>query len=101
MSISEGGLFMALLGGLVHFLRSTPEKEKMRFSRFVVVVATAAFSGLLVEELTSAIGLSSEYRSILSGVAGYSGGSFLDDVVKRLRDMFFSRLEKDEKAAPR
>lgn len=88
-------LVIAVLGGLTNYARSN-EREKLKISRLIVVVFTAAFSGLLVEMITSSLGFSIEYQCVISGVAGYSGGTFLDNVVKRLTDVFFSRLDKEK-----
>ncbi|MBR1487156.1 MAG: phage holin family protein [Synergistaceae bacterium] len=87
-------LGISILGGITNYARSKNENEKFKLSRLIVVVFTAAFSGLLVEMITSALGFSIEYQCVISGVAGYSGGTFLDDIVKRFTDVFFSRLEQ-------
>ena len=87
-------LGIAILGGLTNYARSDENHKKI--SRLIVVIFTAAFSGLLVEMITTALGFGIEYQCVISGVAGYSGGTFLDGIVKRFTDIFFSRLDKDK-----
>ena len=85
-------LSIATFGGLVNFLRTT-KKENFKLSRLVIILSTAAFSGLMVFYITAGLGLSSEYQCAISGMAGYSGGAFLDEVVNNVRELFFTRLK--------
>ena len=85
-------LGVATFGGLVNFLRTS---EKFSASRLVVVLCTAAFAGVLAFYLTSALGLSSEIQCAVSGVAGYSGGSFLDDVSGKIKTLFLNKISNN------
>ena len=73
---------IAMFGGLVNWLR---QKGPRKLSRLIVVVSTAAFAGLVAYYLTSAMGFSSQYQCAFSGVAGYGGGTLLDEAVKRIK----------------
>ncbi len=77
-------VFMAVFGGLVSWLK---EKKPRSWSRLVVVLCTAGFAGLLAYYLTSAIGLNAQYQCAMSGIAGYGGGTLLDDCVKKLKQI--------------
>ena len=75
-------VLMAMFGGLVNWLR---QKGPRKFSRLIVIVCTAAFAGLIAYYVTSAMGFNSQYQCAFSGVAGYGGGTLLDEAVKRLK----------------
>lgn len=74
---------IATFGGLVNWLR---QKGPRNFSRLVVILCTAAFAGLVAYYATSALGLNSQYQCAVSGVAGYGGGTLLDEAVNRIKD---------------
>lgn len=65
-------VFMATFGGFINWLR---QKGPKNFGRLFIITATAAFAGLLAFYITSA----------MSGIAGYGGGSLLDDAVKKIK----------------
>ena len=73
---------MATFGGLVSWLR---QKSPRKWSRLLVILCTAGFAGLLAYYFTSAIGLNAQYQCAMSGIAGYGGGTILDDCVKRVK----------------
>lgn len=82
-------LAVATFGGFVNFIRS---EEKFSISKLSAILCIAAFAGLLAFYLTSALGLSSEFQCAISGIAGYSGGSFLDDVTGKIRTIFLHKI---------
>ena len=82
---------IAMFGGLVNWLR---QKGPRKLSRLIVVVSTAAFAGLVAYYLTSAMGFSSQYQCAFSGVAGYGGGTLLDEAVKRMKGFIHSGEDK-------
>ena len=75
---------IATFGGLVNWLR---QKGPRNLSRLVVVLCTAAFAGLIAYYATSALGFNSQYQCAFSGVAGYGGGTLLDEAVNRLKGL--------------
>lgn len=77
-------IFMAVFGGLVSWLK---EKKPRNWSRLVVILCTAGFAGLLAYYFTSAIGLNAQYQCAMSGIAGYGGGTLLDDCVKKVKQI--------------
>ena len=82
---------IATFGGLVNWLR---QKGPRKFSRLIVVLCTAAFAGLIAYYATSAMGFSSQYQCAFSGVAGYGGGTLLDEAVKRMKGFIHSGEDK-------
>ena len=74
---------IATFGGLVNWLR---QKGPRNLSRLIVVLCTAGFAGLIAYYATSAMGFSSQYQCAFSGVAGYGGGTLLDEAVNRIKD---------------
>lgn len=74
---------IATFGGLVNWLR---QKGPRQISRLVVILCTAAFAGLIAYYATSALGFNSQYQCAFSGVAGYGGGTLLDEAVNRIKD---------------
>ena len=83
-------LFIATFGGLINFLRY---EEKYKLSRLIIILLTASFSGLITYYVTSGLGLSIQFQCAISGVAGYSGGTFLDELILRLRKIFLKCLQ--------
>ena len=73
---------IATFGGLVNWLR---QKGTRNLSKLVVILCTAAFAGIIAYYATSAMGFSSQYQCAFSGVAGYGGGTLLDEAVNRLK----------------
>ena len=75
---------IATFGGLVNWLK---QKGSRNLSRLIVVLCTAGFAGLIAYYATSAMGFSSQYQCAFSGVAGYGGGTLLDEAVNRLKGL--------------
>lgn len=75
---------IATFGGLVNWLR---QKGPRQISRLVVILCTAAFAGLIAYYATSALGFNSQYQCAFSGVAGYGGGTLLDEAVNRIKEL--------------
>lgn len=86
---------IATFGGLVNWLRQAGPRK---FSRLVVVLCTAAFAGLIAYYATSAMGFSSQYQCAFSGVAGYGGGTLLDEAVNRIKELIHKDNAKENKS---
>lgn len=84
-------LAISMFGGLVSWLR---QKGPRKWSRLLVVLCTAGFAGLLAYYLTSASGLNAQYQCAMSGIAGYGGGTLLDEGVKRLKEAIYGSADK-------
>ncbi len=78
------GAVMGALGGIVNGLRQKTFKE---VSQVIAAVLTAGFAGTLAHLVTSWIGADVRLQFAMSGIAGYSGGVLLDDIVKRAREL--------------
>ncbi len=85
---------MAMFGGLVNWLR---QKGPRKFSRLIVIVCTAAFAGLIAYYVTSAMGFNSQYQCAFSGVAGYGGGTLLDEAVKRMKGLIHKGESRNDR----
>ena len=94
--LSEMFLFsvvLAVMGGYVRFVRTELEDEPLMSRKLFNSLVIAAFSGLIVCSLMSFIGLENkDMQSVFSGVAGYGGPAFLDDIVSRVYGLFISKL---------
>ena len=84
-------LGMSTFGGLVSWLR---EKAPRKFSKLMIVLCTAAFAGLLAYYITHAIGLNEQYQCAMSGIAGYGGGTLLDEVIEKAREFIRNKGKK-------
>ena len=82
---------MSTFGGLVSWLR---EKGPRKFSKLVIILCTAAFAGLLAYYNTSAIGLNDQYQCAVSGIAGYGGGTLLDEVIEKAKEFIRNKSTK-------
>ena len=84
-------LGMSTFGGLVSWLR---EKGPRKFSKLVIVLCTAAFAGLLAYYTTHAVGLNDKYQCAVSCIAGYGGGTLLDEVIEKAREFIRNKGKK-------
>ena len=84
-------LGISTFGGLVSWLR---EKAPRKFSKLMIVLCTAAFAGLLAYYITHAIGLNEQYQCAMSGIAGYGGGTLLDEVIEKAREFIRNKGKK-------
>ena len=78
------GAIIGGLGGLVNGLR---QKSLRDWGQILASALTAAFAGMLAQLLTGWLGADVRLQFAMSGIAGYSGGVLLDDVVKRAREL--------------
>ncbi len=85
-------VLLATFGGLVSWLR---QKGPRKLSRLIVVLCTAGFAGLLAYYITSAIGLNAQYQCAMSGIAGYGGGTLLDEAVNRVKRLIHDGKDKN------
>ncbi len=92
------GAVIGGLGGLVNHLRKKTPRD---WWQLFVSVVTAAFAGMLAQLITGWLGADVRLQFAMSGIAGYSGGVLLDDVVERIRGLVNSTgdvIEGIEKA---
>ena len=90
------GAVLGGLGGLVNHLRKKSARE---WGQLFVSVLTAAFAGMLAQLVAGWLEADVRLQFALSGIAGYSGGVLLDDVVTRFRRIVNSGADVLEKAA--
>ena len=83
-------------GGLVNHIRKKTARD---WGQLFVAVLTAAFAGMLAQLLAGWLDADVRLQFAMSGIAGYSGGVLLDDVVKRVRGLVNSGGEMLEEAA--
>ena len=73
---------VSVMGGFVSWLR---RKSPRKWGQLFVSAVTAGFIGLLTHYIASWLELNIHLQFVLSGIAGYGGGSLLDDAVESLR----------------
>ena len=78
------GAVIGGLGGLVNYLRKKTARD---WGQLFVAVLTAGFAGMLAQLLCGWLDADVRLQFAMSGIAGYSGGVLLDDVVKRVRGL--------------
>ena len=78
------GAVIGALGGLVNGLRQKTFKE---WGQVAASLLTAAFAGMLAQLIAGWLNADVRLQFAVSGIAGYSGGVLLDDVVKRGREL--------------
>ena len=82
---------MAVFGGLVSWLR---QKGPHKFSRLIVVLCTAGFAGLVAYYLTDSAGFNEQFQCAISGIAGYGGGTLLDECVDKVKEVILSKSKR-------
>lgn len=88
------GAVIGGLGGLVNHLRKKTAKD---WGQLFVSVITAAFAGMLAQLVAGWLNADVRLQFAISGIAGYSGGVLLDDVVTRFRNIVNSGADVLEK----
>ena len=78
------GAVVGALGGIVNSIRSKSLKD---WGQTLATVATAGFTGMLAQLVASWLNADPKLQFAISGVAGYSGGILLDDIVRRFRNI--------------
>lgn len=81
------GAVIGALGGVINSIRNKTIKD---WGQTLATILTAGFTGMLAQLVAGWLDMDMRFQFALSGVAGYSGGILLDDVVKRLRGIINS-----------
>ena len=84
------GAVLGGMGGLVNHLRKKTARD---WGQLCVSVLTAAFSGMLAQLVGGWLNADIRLQFAISGMAGYSGGTLLDDVVTRFRRIVNNGLD--------
>lgn len=82
---------MSLIGGLANFFR---DDGPPKWPRIFAALLTAAFSGLLSYEITIAMGFDIHVQCIISGIAGYGGGTMLDETYQKIHDFIMKKADE-------
>ncbi len=88
------GAVIGGLGGLVNHLRKRTAKD---WGQLMVAVLTAGFAGMLAQLVAGWLNADIRLQFAIAGIAGYSGGVLLDDVVTRFRRIVNSGADMIEK----
>ena len=81
---------MSLVGGLANFFK---DDNRPKWGRIFASLITSAFSGLLSYEITIAMGFDIHIQCIVAGIAGYGGGTMLDEVMHKLHEIIMKHAE--------
>ena len=84
------GAVIGGLGGLVNYLRRKTARD---WGQLFVAVLTAGFAGMMGQLVAGWLNADIRLQFAISGMAGYSGGVLLDDVVTRFRRIVNNGLD--------
>ena len=84
------GAVLGGMGGLVNHLRKKTARD---WGQLCVSILTAAFAGMLAQLVAGWLNADVRLQFAISGMAGYSGGTLLDDVVTRFRKIVNNGLD--------
>lgn len=84
------GAVVGAIGGMVNSMRS---KSIHDWGQTLATVATAGFTGMLAQLVASWLEADLRLQFAISGIAGYSGGILLDDIVRRFRKIINAAAE--------
>ena len=85
---------MSVVGGLVNFFR---DDGPPKWGKIFAAVLTSAFSGLLSYEITLAMGFDVHVQCIVAGIAGYGGGTMLDETYQKVHDFIMKKADENMK----
>lgn len=81
------GAVIGAVGGVINSIRN---KTIGDWGQTIATIMTAGFTGMLAQLVAGWLEMDMRFQFAVSGIAGYSGGILLDDVVKRLRGIINS-----------
>ena len=87
MAVAVG---MAVTGGLANFLKGDGPRN---WGKMLAAVLTSAFAGLLSYEITLAMGFDVHVQCIVAGIAGYGGGTMLDETYQKIHDFIMKKAD--------
>ena len=88
------GIIIGALGGLVNGLR---RKSLRDWGQIAAALLPAGFAGMLAQLIAGWLDADIRFQFAMSGIAGYSGGVLLDDVVRRVRGLINDGADAVEK----
>ncbi len=81
---------MSVFGGVANFFKSDGPPK---LAKIVAALVTSAFAGLLSYEITIAMGFDIHVQCIVAGIAGYGGGTMLDETYQKIHDFIMKKAD--------
>lgn len=81
---------MSIFGGVANFFKSGGPPNP---AKILAALVTSAFSGLLSYEITIAMGFDIHVQCIVAGIAGYGGGTMLDETYQKIHDFIMKKAD--------
>ncbi|MBQ7168434.1 MAG: hypothetical protein IJR63_00855 [Synergistaceae bacterium] len=81
---------IAVLGGIANFFKNG---DKPNWPKIFAAIVTSAFSGLLSYEITTALGFDIHTQCVIAGIAGYGGGTLLDETYHKIHELIMKHAD--------
>ena len=81
---------MSVFGGVANFFKQGDEPN---WGKIIAALVTSAFSGLLSYQITIAMGFDIHVQCIVAGIAGYGGGTMLDETYQKIHDFIMKKAD--------
>jgi hypothetical protein len=92
--------FVAMLGGIVSFMKKVKEGQQWRLVDFLIELTTAAFAGIITAYLCQWAGVPFQGTVALAGIAGHMGTKLITLAELVVANQITSTLAKSEKDKP-
>ena len=87
---------MSIFGGITNFFKQGGPPE---WVKILAALVTSAFAGLLSYEITIAMGFDIHVQCIVAGIAGYGGGTMLDETYQKIHDFIMKKADDNLNSA--
>lgn len=81
---------MSVFGGITNFFKQGGPPDIVKI---IAALVTSAFSGLLSYQITIAMGFDIHVQCIVAGIAGYGGGTMLDETYQKIHDFIMKKAD--------
>ena len=81
---------MSIFGGVANFFKNDGPPK---LAKVIAALVTSAFSGLLSYQITIAMGFDIHVQCIVAGIAGYGGGTMLDETYQKIHDFIMKKAD--------
>lgn len=81
---------MSVFGGVTNFFKNDGPPK---LAKVIAALVTSAFAGLLSYQITIAMGFDIHVQCIVAGIAGYGGGTMLDETYQKIHDFIMKKAD--------